>query len=106
VQCFATLQGGELLHPQYRRYVEKGVAISWRKVKYSHGATTHWSDEARKTEYPILLKADGPYFFAGEYLSHINGWQEGALRSAHITIKQLAALQASKPTPLAKGKSK
>jgi len=99
------LQGGEVLHPQYRKYLEHGVAISWRKVKYSHGATTHWSDDARKTEYPILLKPDGPYFFAGEYLSYINGWQEGALRSAHFTIEQLASVQAHKSGSLFKGKS-
>ena len=99
------LQGGEILHPQYRKYLEQGVAISWRKVKYSHGATTHWSDEARKNEYPILLKPDGPYFFAGEYLSYINGWQEGALRSAHFAIEQLASVQSNKPRSGAKGKS-
>lgn len=99
------LQGGEVLHPQYRKYVELGVAISWRKVKYSHGATTHWSEEARKTEYPILLKPDGPYFFAGEYLSYINGWQEGALRSAHFAIEQLAAQREQKLNFGSKGKA-
>jgi monoamine oxidase len=106
------LQGGEVLHPppqprstpQYRQYLERGVAVSWRKVKYSHGATTHWSDEARKTEYPVLLKPDGPYYFAGEYLSYINGWQEGALRSAHYAVEQLAAVQRQK-SDLNKGRS-
>ena len=99
------LQGGERLHPQYRRYLEQGVAISWRKVKYSHGAITHWSDEARKNEYPVLLKPDGPYFFAGEYLSYINGWQEGALRSAHFAIEQLATLSSNIPKSGTKGRS-
>jgi monoamine oxidase len=90
------LAGGELLHPQYRQHLERGVSISWRKVKYSSGATTHWSDEARKSEYPILLEPDGPYLFAGEYLSYINGWQEGALRSAHFAIERLSALHRDK----------
>jgi monoamine oxidase len=85
------LEGGELLHPGYRKHVEHGISISWRKARYSSGATTHWSDEARKEHYPVLLEPDGPYFFAGEYLSYINGWQEGALRSAHHTLEQLAA---------------
>jgi monoamine oxidase len=93
------LQGGELLHPEYRKHLEHGVAISWRKVKYSSGATTHWNDEARKNEYPILLEPDGPYFFAGEYLSHINGWQEGALRSAHFAIERLNAIHREKRPP-------
>jgi monoamine oxidase len=90
------LQGGELLHPQYRQHLERGVSISWRKAKYSSGATTHWSDEARRAAYPILLEPDGPYFFAGEYLSYINGWQEGALRSAHHAILQLRTVHRDK----------
>src|SRR6185295_17502758 len=73
------LAGGELLHANYRKHLERGVAISWRKVRYSSGATTHWSEDARKNEYPVLLEPDGRYFFDGEYLSYINGWQEGAL---------------------------
>jgi monoamine oxidase len=85
------LEGGELLHPfRYRANVGRGVSIAWRKVKYSSGATTHWPDEARAKEYPILLEPDGPYYFAGEYLSYVNGWQEGAVRSAHYTIEKLA----------------
>jgi monoamine oxidase len=85
------LAGGELLHPQnYRQHLAQGVSVSWRKVKYSSGATTHWSDEARKSDYPVLLEPDGPYYFAGEYLSYINGWQEGAVRSAHHTITKLS----------------
>jgi monoamine oxidase len=95
------LQGGELLHPQYRQHLSQGVSVSWRKMKYSSGATTHWSDEARAQHYPILLEPDGPYYFAGEYLSYINGWQEGAVRSAHFTLEQIARAQsrAKKETP-------
>ncbi|MEY4511947.1 MAG: hypothetical protein RLZZ450_4069 [Pseudomonadota bacterium] len=85
------IQGGETLHPGYRNEVEQGVSISWRKVKYSSGATTHWTDEARKNAYPVLLEPDGPCYFAGEYLSYINGWQEGAVQSAHHTLGKLAA---------------
>lgn len=92
------LQGGELLHPgNYRKHLERGVSISWRKVKYSSGATAHWSDEARKNEYPVLLEPDGPYYFAGEYLSYINGWQEGAVRSAHYAVDKLAQHASAHP---------
>jgi monoamine oxidase len=90
------LEGGELLHPGYSKQVEHGVSISWRKARYSSGATTHWSDQARKEHYPVLLEPDGPYSFAGEYLSYINGWQEGALRSAHHTLERLASSQRHK----------
>jgi monoamine oxidase len=85
------LEGGELLHPGYGRQVEHGVSIAWSKVRYSSGATTHWTDETRRDEYPVLLEPHGPYYFAGEYLSYVNGWQEGAVQSAHFTINRLVA---------------
>jgi monoamine oxidase len=85
------LQGGELLHPQrYRKHLSRGYSVAWRKVKYSSGATTHWSEAARAKHYNTLLEPDGPYYFAGEYLSYVNGWQEGAVRSAHYAIERLA----------------
>ena len=50
-----------------------------------NGAATR----GRRTIAP-LLKGDGPFLFAGEHMSYINGWQEGAVRSAHYSLKQIA----------------
>jgi monoamine oxidase len=36
------------------------------------------------------MAGDGPCYFAGEHMSYINGWQEGAVRSAHYTVVQIA----------------
>ncbi len=44
---------------------------------------------AEQESYPVLLEPDGPYYFACEYLSFVNGWQEGAVRSAHYTLARL-----------------
>jgi monoamine oxidase len=38
----------------------------------------------------MLLKGDGPYLFAGEHMSFITGWQEGAVRSAHHVMEDIA----------------
>ncbi|MET0342692.1 MAG: FAD-dependent oxidoreductase [Polyangiales bacterium] len=84
------LAGGEILHPGYRRWVEKGVSISWRKVRWASGGTTHWTDADRRTAYARLLEPDGPYYFAGEYLSYINGWQEGAIQSMRHSVDKIA----------------
>jgi monoamine oxidase len=39
----------------------------------------------------MLLKGDGPFLFAGEHMSYLTGWQEGALRSAHYALRDIAA---------------
>ncbi|MET0388729.1 MAG: FAD-dependent oxidoreductase [Polyangiales bacterium] len=90
-------EGGELLHPgRYRKHLTNGASILWSNVPHTSGATTRWSEELRKQHYPVLLSADGPYYFAGEYLSYVNGWQEGAVRSAHHAMTQIAATESSR----------
>ena len=85
------LADGECLHPGSSRWLERGVAVAWKKMPFSLGAWAEWSDEARRMDYPVLLKGDGPFLFAGEHMSWINGWQEGAVRSAHATLGDIAA---------------
>lgn len=43
-----------------------------------------------------LLQPDGPIYFAGEHVSHITAWQEGAVRSAQFAVAALAARVAAK----------
>ena len=78
---------GEKLHPTYRTDTRHGVSICWGKIPFSEGAWCEWTPEARRSAYPVLLEPDGPLFLAGEHLSYLTGWQEGAVLSAHATIK-------------------
>ncbi len=84
------LADGERLHPGYGRWLGRGVTVAWPKVKFSRGAWAEWSKEARARHYAALLGGDGPFLFAGEHLSWINGWQEGAVRSAHAALSTIA----------------
>jgi monoamine oxidase len=86
----AALADGERLHPDYRRHLTKGVSVAWQNIPFSGSAWAEWSSEARAAHYAPLLRGDGPFLFAGEHMSYINGWQEGAVRSAHYTLKQIA----------------
>lgn len=81
---------GEKLHPTYRADTQHGVAVAWAKVPFSEGAWCDWSHEARRTSYTVLLEPDGPLVLAGEHLSHLPGWQEGAVLSAHAAVKAIA----------------
>jgi monoamine oxidase len=84
------LDDGERLHPGYRRHLTKGVSVAWKNIPYSGSAWAEWDREARAKYYGQLLKGDGPFLFAGEHMSYINGWQEGAVRSAHHTLDDIA----------------
>ncbi|MBD2261215.1 flavin monoamine oxidase family protein [Pseudanabaena sp. FACHB-2040] len=90
----------ETIHPNMREEVplSTGLSIAWDKVPYSQGGWIEWEEDSRTTAYPVLNEADGPIYFAGEHLSYLTGWQEGAVLSAHQAVRsvsaQLQALQA------------
>ena len=54
-------------------------------------ATISWVSVLLLVCYAPLLKGDGPFLFAGEHMSYINGWQEGAVRSAHYALQAIAS---------------
>jgi monoamine oxidase len=85
----AALRDGEVLHPNYRKHLTKGVTVAWKNIPFSGGAWSEWSKDARTQYYGTLLKGDGPFLFAGEHMSYLNGWQEGALRSAHYALRDI-----------------
>jgi monoamine oxidase len=81
---------GERIHPGYGTTLGKGVSVAWAKIPFSGAGWAEWSRAARRDAYPLLLKGDGPFHFAGEHMSHVTGWQEGAVLSAHVTIAEIA----------------
>jgi monoamine oxidase len=78
----------EGLHPGHGKDLEAPVGIAWSKVPYSLGNTARWK-EGQDQLYALLDTPDGPFYFAGEHLSHIGGWQEGAILSAHRAVRAL-----------------
>ncbi len=103
-QKFAALSDGErfriskesieALHPGKSQLLSKGVTVGWGLVPYSEGVGALWDDgpNGRGQQYAELLKPEGPIFFAGEHLSYVGLWQEGAALSAHEAIKLLQAM--------------
>jgi monoamine oxidase len=85
-----TLDDVAHLHPEAPRFLGHGVSVAWKNIPYTRGAFAEWSSTARATQFPVLLKGDGPYLFSGEHVSFITGWQEGAVRSAHKVLGDIA----------------
>jgi monoamine oxidase len=74
-----TLLQAANVHPQVSGQASHGVSVAWRKVPFQMGG---WG-----TSNPsALLSADDNIFFAGEHLSILQGWQEGAILSAYSAI--------------------
>ncbi|MBT8078546.1 MAG: FAD-dependent oxidoreductase [Gammaproteobacteria bacterium] len=74
----STTQGSNV-HAEYAAEVSRGIGVAWPKVPFQLGA---WGT----SDPGILLTADDNIFFAGEHLSILQGWQEGAILSAYHAI--------------------
>jgi monoamine oxidase len=90
------IEQGAKLHPKYPTEVSHGIAVSWSKVPFSYGGWCEWSEEDKRNAYPVLLEPDGPFFLAGEHLSNVPAWQEGAILSAHKAVMAIAERSAAK----------
>jgi monoamine oxidase len=80
------LAQGEKIHPQYRAEFENAFSVNWNTVPHIKGCLSHFPDRLVRTLYPLITKADGPLYLAGDWASHLGGWQAGAFESArHVT---------------------
>jgi monoamine oxidase len=78
----------EALHPGRSKELEKPIAIVWSKVPYTLGIGARYAAD-QDGNYAVLSEPDGPFYFAGEHLSHIGPWQEGAVLSARRIINMI-----------------
>ncbi|MFL6747659.1 MAG: flavin monoamine oxidase family protein, partial [Sphingomicrobium sp.] len=94
----------EALHPGKSKLLTKGVTVGWGYVPYSEGVGALWNEGPageRGPQYAELLKPEGPIVFAGEHLSYVGLWQEGAALSAHEAIRLLQSMAAERPAQAA-----
>jgi monoamine oxidase len=80
----------DALHPGHGKDLAKPMAIAWSNVAYSLGIAARWRPE-QESDYALLNEPDGPFYFAGEHLSHVGAWQEGAILSARRAINRIDA---------------
>jgi monoamine oxidase len=104
----------ERLHPGHGKELEKPMYVSWGKIEYNEGSWIRSygpgqeRSSGRSTQqrgqgqpaatprartspgYETLIEPDGPIVFAGDHVSHIVAWQEGAALSALRAVQQVA----------------
>ena len=90
-RCVTALEGGEKLHPGlFKRNVEKGISIAWQNVPHQAGGWAYYRNQAENPDYLEITRPHGRLILAGDYLSFLPGWLEGAIRSAELAVKQIA----------------
>lgn len=78
------LEQGARLHPQFTTEFETAFAVSWADVPWNRGS---WRSEfAALQELAPLRDADGRVHFAGDYMTDMSSWMQGAFESARETV--------------------
>ena len=86
----AAIRDGEKLHERYAEHLGRGISVAWAKIPENLGSWVLWTPELRKTAYETLLRPEGPIYLAGEHLSYVTAWQEGAVLSAQAVASAIA----------------
>jgi monoamine oxidase len=87
----------EKLHPGYGSQLAHPVYVPWGKMPYNQGSWvrgfsnpgTDAGSAYYEGPYKEFIEPDDRIYFAGDHLSHLNAWMEGAVLAAHRTIKQI-----------------
>jgi monoamine oxidase len=87
----------ERLHPGHGRELEKPIYVGWSHIPWNEGSWigSYGPGESARggplgSSYETLIQPDGPFYFIGDHVSHILGWQEGAALSSLRAIQLLA----------------
>jgi len=91
----------ERLHPGHGKELEKPMYVGWGKIPYNEGSwirsygpgqerVFNGPSKHSNPGYETLIEPDGPIVFAGDHVSHIVAWQEGAALSALRAVQQVS----------------
>jgi monoamine oxidase len=110
----ASRKSVERLHPGHSREMQKPIYINWGMIPYNEGSWIRsygpgqnrpfgaggphaggplYAGEAAMSGFPdyeTLIQPDGPIYFAGDHVSDIVGWQEGAALSSLRAVKMIS----------------
>jgi monoamine oxidase len=84
------IEQGARIHPQYTREFETAYSVAWHRLRHNRGCFALYDTATRQSAYPALFESDGVVYLAGEHMSYLTGWQEGAVLSAQAVVAQFA----------------
>jgi monoamine oxidase len=88
------LEQGARIHPQYAKEFEHAFSVCWPRVPWTRGS---WRAEtsAALEALAALRKPDGRIYFAGDYMTDLSSFMQGAFESARQTATALHARAAA-----------
>ncbi|HEX8286964.1 MAG TPA: FAD-dependent oxidoreductase [Pyrinomonadaceae bacterium] len=84
-----TLQSLEKLFPEIKANYEKGFSKCWSEDVWVKGAWAH----TKKEEVEPFLVPQNRIYFAGEHISDLASWMQGALQSGLRVVEQIKIRQ-------------
>ena len=81
----AAMDEGERIHPGYSSEIESGVSRAWAKVPFQKGGWPEFEDGVPEA----LTRPDGAIYIAGDQITALPGWQEGAVLAAHTVVNAI-----------------
>jgi monoamine oxidase len=82
------LEQGARIHPQYSTEFDTAFSVSWPRVPWSRGS---WRSEtaAAHQALAVLRQPDGRVHFAGDYMTNMSSWMQGAFESAREVTREV-----------------
>jgi monoamine oxidase len=79
----------EKLHPGHGKELQNPVYCGWKHVKWNEGS---WILDygGGPAGYDVVIEGDGPIYLAGDTISNVVGWQEGAALSARRAVGMIS----------------
>jgi len=84
------LEQGARIHPQYTTEFESAFSVTWARVPWSRGS---WRSEspAALQALAALRQPDGRVHFAGDYMTELSSFMQGAFESAREVASAIHA---------------
>lgn len=77
------------IHPQAEVEFDNGFSMAWHRSPFTLGCYGLWTADKRQKYFKTVSTMDDRIVLAGEHLSYIPAWQEGAILSSLEAITQL-----------------
>ena len=84
------LEQGARIHPQYMTEFETAFSVSWPRVPWNRGSWRSETGAALQALAP-LRQPDGRVHFAGDYMTNMSSWMNGAFESAREVVMAIHA---------------